>query len=204
MVSPRRFRREDARPLAEVLARAFRDNPLNRAVIGGAPRRRLRANRAGMRATLAAARPPCRILVAAGDGEPPVGGLIAMPPGAWPLGPPPLWDQLRVLIGQGIATARRWGRVFDALQSVHPVAPHFYLALVGVAPDHQGRGIGAALVAHWLQEVDALQTSAFLETDRPELLGFYGRFGFSPVESTELFGVPVHLLWRPTVPGPGG
>ncbi len=40
----------DRRALLEVLALAFRDNPMNRAIHGPSPARRLRANRAGLRA----------------------------------------------------------------------------------------------------------------------------------------------------------
>ncbi len=183
--------------LADVLARAFRDNPLNRAVIGGSARLRVRSNRAGMRATLAAASGGCRVLVAGDAGGRPAGGLIAMAPGSWPLPPPPVFEQLRVLLGQGPSTARRWGQVFDALQTVHPAEPHCYLALLGVAPEEQGAGRGAGLVADWLEEVDAASLPAYLETDRAELVHFYGRFGFAPIGSQRLFGVEVRLLWRP-------
>ena len=66
MLDPRRLYPEgtESRALAEVLALAFRDNPLNRAVIGGSEARRLRANRAGMRASLIAALPAAVVLIA--------------------------------------------------------------------------------------------------------------------------------------------
>jgi len=194
----RPFRHADAAPLAAALAEAFRDNPLNRAVIGGTARRRLRSNRAGMRATLAAAeRGPSSIWVSATAPDPARAGLIAMPPGAWPLPPPPWSAQVRVLLGQGLATARRWADVFDALQAFGPPEPSFYLGLVGVRPADQGRGVGRALVARWIEEVDAMAAPAYLETDRSELVGFYGGFGFGSIGRTVLFGVPVHFLWRP-------
>lgn len=182
--------------LADTLARAFRDNPLNRAVIGDDADRRLRANRAGMRATLATARGRCPVLAVTGPRGAISGGLVAMAPGRWPLPPPPILEQLRVVVGQGLTTARRWGEVFDALQVVHPIEPHWYLALLGVAPESQGCGQGAALVTHWLCDVDATGAPAYLETDRKELLAFYGRFGFEPIGSEALFGVTVHRLWR--------
>ena len=78
MSDPRRLSPEgtESRALAEVLALAFRDNPLNRAVIEGSEARRLRANRAGMRASLSAAVPSAVVLVApdeTGDHPPVVG-----------------------------------------------------------------------------------------------------------------------------------
>ena len=100
-------------------------------------------------------------------------------------------------MGQGWRTARRWGEVFEVLRESHPVEPHCYLSLVGIRPDHQGRGYGAGLVAHWLEGVDRQGCAAYLETDRPELLAFYGRFGFAQAGSTKLFGIPIWRLWRP-------
>lgn len=54
------------------------------------------------------------------------------------------------------------------------------LSPVSVASEHQGRGIGSALIRHGLEDVRA---------NRPEPLvflegapGFYGRFGFEPAE----------------------
>ena len=202
MPDPRRLYPEgtESRALAEVLALAFRDNPLNRAVIGGSEARRLRANRAGMRASLSAAVPAAVVLVAPDEiGVQPsvMGGLIAMEPGQWPLSPPPWGAQIRLLMGQGWRTARRWGEVFETLRESHPVEPHCYLSLVGIRPNQQGRGYGAALVAQWLEGVDRQNHAAYVETDRPELLSFYGRFGFAQAGSTKLFGVPIWRLWRP-------
>ena len=189
--------------LAETLAQAFRDNPLNRAVIGPNEAHRLRANRAGMRASLVSAASTCTILVSP-DAEAPPGpvsglaaGLIAMPPGAWPLPPPPFSDQFRLLIGQGWRTARRWGEVFEALKASHPPEPHWYLSLVGVRPDLQGRGYGSDLVARWLDGVDRDEHPAYVETDRLELASFYGRFGFELLGSEKIFGVPILRFWRP-------
>ena len=55
------------------------------------------------------------------------------------------------------------------------------LSPVSVAPDHQGRGIGSALVRHGLdvvREQHAREPLVFLEGD-PR---FYGRLGFEPAE----------------------
>ncbi|MDG2050591.1 MAG: hypothetical protein P8M78_10555 [Myxococcota bacterium] len=203
MLDPRLLDPEgiDRPAVVEALARAFRDNPLNRAVIGGSEEQRLRANRAGMRASLAAAAPTGVVLIAPGGGggeaESPVGGLIAMEPGGWPLPPPPWAEQIRLLMGQGWRTARRWGEVFEALRESHPVEPHCYLSLVGIRPDQQGRGHGASLVSHWIKGVDRQGWPAYVETDRPELLSFYSGFGFTQTGSAKLFGVSILRLWRP-------
>ena len=100
-------------------------------------------------------------------------------------------------MGQGWRTARRWGEVFEALRVSHPPEPHWYLSLVGVRPDIQGRGYGADLVACWLDGVDRDEHPAYVETDRLELASFYGRFGFELLGSEKIFGVPILRLWRP-------
>lgn len=42
-----------------------------------------------------------------------------------------------------------------ATRSIAPSFPHFYLILIGVEPEAQGRGIGKALLLHLLAEVRA-------------------------------------------------
>ncbi len=203
----RALRSEEAPVLVETLASAFRDNPLNRAVIRGGPGRRLRSNRHGMRATLAAAGGCCSIRVpdagaAALPGSldgPALGGLIAVPPGAWPLPPPPLLAQFGIWLGQGFGPLRRWGRVYHLLAEYHPATPHWYLQLLGVGVDSRRRGIGSALLESWLREVDADALPAYLETDRPENVSFYRRFGFDVVGTHEIWATPIWRMERPAL-----
>jgi len=179
---------------AELLARAFHDQPLDRAVVGGGRRRRLRAARAGMRATLEAARGRAD-LRAARTGRL-SGVLLALSPWVHPLPPPRASVQLRTLLLQGFRAAGRWREVWEALDARHPPEPIFYLSLLGVARDRQGRGIGSALLADWLSDVDAAGQPAWLETSRARNLPFYRRFGFRVAEEIALQGVPVWLMHR--------
>ena len=179
-----------------MLARAFRDNPLNVAVIGPDPQRRLRANLHGARALLPTAVAHGRVLAASQGGEP-RGVLIATGPFAWPLPPPPALVNLRRVLGQGLRVARRWARVFDALAEVHPREPHAYLATLGVEPSAQAGGLGTALLAHWLEGVDAEGLPAWLETDREENVGFYRRLGFGLAGELRVLGARVFLMARP-------
>ena len=181
---------------AGVLARAFRDNPLNRAVIRGGERRRVRANRAGVAAYLPAALARARVTAARLDGAL-AGVLVATPPRAWPLPPPSVAGLLGLLWGQGFRVARRWGEVSRELARHHPQGPLWYLATLGVEPQRWGRGIGQALLADFVAQVDADRSGAYLETDRRELAGFYGRVGFRVEQEIEVFGVPVLLMERP-------
>jgi GNAT superfamily N-acetyltransferase len=181
---------------ARVLARAFRDNPLNVAVVGSAEfARRLRCNLHGMRASLASAIGHGEALTASLDGGV-VGGLIAVPPGAYPLPAPGLLRQLRCLLGQGWGVATRWGEVFETLQAHHPAAPHWYLGTLGVDPPLQRRGVGAALLRAWIEGVDGSRMPAYLETDRESNLPFYASVGFELLGRIEVLDVPIWRMQR--------
>jgi ribosomal protein S18 acetylase RimI-like enzyme len=184
-------------PAAQLLARAFRDNPLNRAVIGSDdPERRRRANVHGLRPVLPAAHAHgwLRGVHEAGVLR---GVLLAAPPGGFPLPGVGLGPRLRCLFGQGLRVTRRWAVVFERLVSLHPAEPHWYLSSLGVEPAAQGRGIGLALLADWLAEVDRDAQSAYLETDRPENVAFYERRGFATRGETRLFSTTVWCMSRP-------
>jgi hypothetical protein len=117
----------EALGVASLLARAFRDNPLNVAVIGGTAERRLRVNLHGMRALLPTAARWARVAAADRSGRM-LGALIATPPLCYPVPPAPLPSRIRCLLGQGPGVTRRWAAVFRALDALHPREPHWYLA----------------------------------------------------------------------------
>jgi GNAT superfamily N-acetyltransferase len=181
---------------ADVLARAFRDNPLNCAVVAGGERRRVRANRAGVAAYLPIALERARVLAAREDGAL-AGVLVATPPWRWPIPGPSVAGLLRLLWGQGLGVARRWSEVSRELREHHPQGPFWYLATLGVEPARWGRGAGRALLADFLAQVDADAAPAYLETDRPELERYYARLGFAVQGRITVRDVPVLLMERP-------
>lgn len=125
-----------------------------------------------------------------------VGVLASVPAFGWPL-PAPAWGaRLRLAFRQGFRVASRWAEVSRALTAHHPLAGHAYLATLGVAPEAQGQGVGRALLAAWLSEVDAARSWAWLETDREECLPFYRAAGFETWGEMALHGVPVSLMER--------
>lgn len=54
----------------------------------------------------------------------------------------------------------------------------WYLSIVAIAPEAQGRGLGARLLAPTLAEADAATAVCYLETFNPRSLRFYERLGF--------------------------
>jgi ribosomal protein S18 acetylase RimI-like enzyme len=191
---------EEAEPAVRVLARAFRDNPLNLAVIGSDASRRERVNAAGLRPQLPGALEAGCALAARRSGGSEPGGPIGVLLGTRPLSRPaslPAWPaQLRAVFGQGWRVARRWSEVHDLLAPHRPAPPHWYLALLGVDPCCQRAGVGAALLAAFLREVDSDGRSAWLETDRAENVPFYQRAGFRTVGELTICSVPVWLMHR--------
>ena len=89
-------------------------------------------------------------------------------------------DALRVLLGeQGFA---HFSAIVGNME--HVLAPHalqdaWYLSIAGIAPDAQGRGWGASVLAPGLTAVDAAGAACFLETYNERSLPFYGRLGFA-------------------------
>ncbi|MFM8304343.1 MAG: GNAT family N-acetyltransferase [Actinomycetota bacterium] len=75
----------------------------------------------------------------------------------------------------------------------HPPVPHWYLAVLGVDPVAQGRGVGAALVTERLADADSAGVPVYLETQKPENLAWYARFGFVQVGTVDVPGAP--RLW---------
>ena len=67
------------------------------------------------------------------------------------------------------------------IEALHPKEPHWYLAMLGVDPRHQGKGVGSSLLGHRLAKVDDEGLPAFLETTSPANLRLYERFGFEVI-----------------------
>ncbi|TDJ13418.1 MAG: GNAT family N-acetyltransferase [Deltaproteobacteria bacterium] len=192
----RRIRPRDHRGSIQVLARAFRDSPLNRAVIRESDRsRRLRSNLFGTRTLLPVAAAHRAVWVAHRNDDI-VGALIGTAPNCYPLPPPSLPARLVCTIGQGWSVARRWGDVFSRLDEIHLIEPHWYLGTLGIDPDHQGRGVGTAMLRHWLEFATGDPAPIYLETDRVANVSFYQRQGFDVVRETEVLGTKIWCMRR--------
>lgn len=183
-----------------MLARAFRDNPLNRAVVRSRDAERCRrVNVSGMRALLPVASQRGRVQVACRAGDI-VGALVSTPPFAYPLPAPHFVSRIRCLLEQGWGISVRWGQAFSALDAAHPVEPHWYLGTLGVDPPRQGEGFGTALLRSWLEEVDRDGEAAYLETDTEHNVQFYRRVGFEVAGDLDVLGARIWRMWRAARP----
>jgi GNAT superfamily N-acetyltransferase len=126
------------------------------------------------------------------------GAAICMPPGAWQLPP-------RVALARAPAFARAFGRrlpIATALQTAmelrHERRAHWYILAVGVRPEHQGRGLGTAMLSPTLARCDSEGLPAYLEATSERSAALYERLGFEHVRQLRLAGSPpLWLMLRP-------
>lgn len=75
--------------------------------------------------------------------------------------------------------------------------PHYHFGPNAVLPEFQGQGIATEILTQVCERIDSEGEVAFLETDKPENVKFYSRFGFSVInETTEPFGVTTYFMKR--------
>ena len=81
---------------------------------------------------------------------------------------------------------------------------HAHFGPFGVEPELQGHGIGSLVLREYTRRLDAAGEHSYLETEKPENVALYSRFGFEVVDETELLGVPNWFMWREAgARGPG-
>lgn len=127
------------------------------------------------------------------------GGALWTPPGKWHLG---LLQQLMML--PRLARVTSWKRFltvssgFTALERKHPAAPHYYLAVLGVDTEMQGRGLGGQLMRPVLDKCDSEHLPAYLESSKEKNVPLYERNGFKVTEKYQVSngGPPMWLMWR--------
>ena len=191
----------ETREAVVLAARAFYDDPLFRHVYPD-PSRRLagfaREHAAYVRQYYA---PYGRSEVAEVDGA--LAGLaLWLPPGA----ETPWWRDALTLPALarsvGLRRLRRVLRDYRAFDEAMPDGPFWYLGLLAVDPDAQGRGVGAALVRTGLTRADRDGQGTFLETGTEQNVAFYQRLGFRVTGEVLLDNGPTHwTMWREPAPG---
>ncbi len=114
------------------------------------------------------------------------GAAVWLGPDAWEVTPERAaaagLDDLPVVMGEAAAE-----RFFSVLATVDPYhhsdvpAGHWYVMVVGVAPEAQGQGIGRALLQPIIDRADAACQPCYLETAQPNNVAFYEHLGFQRV-----------------------
>ncbi len=88
----------------------------------------------------------------------------------------------------------RWNRTWARHD---PVEPYVHLGLVSVDRQLRGEGLGTLLPRQHVRALDAAGACGNLETNRPEAVGFYRRFGYVVAEEATVLGVPCWFRRRP-------
>src|SRR4051794_27570395 len=184
-----------------MLARAFDDDPVWSFVFPDPSRRVRRLGRMFSPLMAVYLRHAVAHVAVEGSGTTPLGAALWGPPGHWR-------TSMREMLPHVPAMARAFGvhglpKLMDLqrIERCHePYArtPHHYLGVLGTEPSQQGKGVGSALLAHTLTEVDEQGLGAYLESSNDANVPFYGRHGFEVVgDYTFRGGGPtLQLMWR--------
>jgi len=174
MEGPRAAGSTDIAALSRSLARAFDDDPVFQYVLPPSADRPDRLRRFFHHLAPSHLRYGHVYVSASAEG-------VAMwdPPDKWRL----RWqDQLRMALPMMRIYGRRSATLMADYQRVEHLhaqqPPHWYLAVLGTDPDHQGKGIGASLMAPVLAICDRDGEGAYLESSKESNIPFYERFGF--------------------------
>lgn len=189
--------------VTRVLARAYVTNPLHVAVFGPGA---LDRNELFFREGLAVMKGPK--VVAFDDSRPHGSRVVGFI--HWVRSPrcqPGVLQKLRlvpVMIGGlGLTPALAVTRWLSTWARHEPPGAHLHLGPIAVDPSSQGRGIGWLLMELYRAELERAAVAGYLETDRAENTGFYGRFGFEIVREVAVLGVRNYLMSREASPGAG-
>lgn len=92
-----------------------------------------------------------------------------------------------------------------AFDQRHPTVEHHHLGFLAVHPDHQGGGVGTALLDRYHHRLDRAGLPAYLEASSPQNRRLYRRHGYrdhgAPIELTRR-GPRLWPMWRtPREPG---
>jgi ribosomal protein S18 acetylase RimI-like enzyme len=183
-------------PAAQLLARAFQDDPFMKFVVPED------AKRPGFLVWLLGAVVHYCALYGEVYATPDWGGVACwLPPGRTTLTvgrilQTGMWA-LRLKLE--FAAARRFLANMLYTDKVHKEvmpAGHWYLWVLGVEPSRQGQGIGGKLIAPILEGARSSKVACYLETHNPKNLAFYGKYGFEVAREGKIpnRGLPVWAL----------
>jgi GNAT superfamily N-acetyltransferase len=185
---------EEVPAAVALLARGMRDNPLHLAAYG--PDERLRRARHARLLTGRFDVAPTLALTGAFRGGVLVGVCGAAPSGTCRLTTAQRLRMLPTLSRLGPAAAAHVLAWTGTWSRHDPAEPHVHLGPVGVDARLQGRGVGTALLAHHCRRLDAEGHVGYLETDKPENVSFYSRFGYAVVAEEAVLGVANWFMVR--------
>jgi len=185
---------------AGVVARAFADNPGVRAVLDRhqPDERRMAFERISRGFLKAALR--YGSVTAAVDQDRMAGVMLVYPPAAYPL---PMIGQVlmaKPVVLTGPRTAWKFSRMASYMQRVHPRTRHYFLFMIGIDPQDQGKGYGGILLRRLNDLADSAGAACYLETDKRESVLLYEHFGYQITRDDTLGSLGNLRMWTMTRP----
>ena len=188
-----RARAEDIPAIGESLAQAFADDPVMEWLLPWEGRR-LKVLRRFMSLRARQFLPQDEVWTTPGC----EGAALWALPDSWHDPPRNIFQMFRALFPDILTHVPRTFRGLDRIERAHtPLGAHMYLAVLGTHPEHQGKGFGSRLLAPVLEDCDANQIAAYLESSKESNLAFYARHGFKVTGEIALPGGPmIWSMWR--------
>jgi len=123
------------------------------------------------------------------------GASLWATPATDPIAADPLYAQrLEEVAGPDAA---RLFEIVERLEAHTPQEPHYHLLFLGVRPERQGAGLGAALMRPMLDRCDRDGAAAYLEATSDRNRALYERHGFRVQGGIELpDGPTLWPMWR--------
>ena len=187
-------RPEEVAEAVTVAARAMCTSPMTYAILGEDHERRYRHTRrlfARMYALALHQRP----LVARLDGRI-VASTKDLVAGACRARPIDIVRSLPALALVGPRAAVRTARWLNDWEHRDPDRSHAHFGPFGVEPELQGQGIGGVVLREYTRRLDEAGEHSYLETEKPQNVALYQRFGFEVIDESEFMGVPNWFMWR--------
>jgi ribosomal protein S18 acetylase RimI-like enzyme len=183
-------------PAAELLAAAFRNEPIYAALV---PEEEKRAK---LLSWLFGRLVRHCLLYGRVDTTPAMEGVACwLPPGrtSFSIGRALRSGLWATPLHMGLATYRRFDafmRFADGIHTRSAPGPHWYFVLIGTDPSSRGRGVASTLTELGIERATAEGLPCYGETGHEALLPFWKRFGLevveeglSPVEGVRVWGV---------------
>ena len=193
----RKLQRKETPLAARLLGRAMRDNPINRRAFAIADN--ARREQALARFFLPVLLGLCaRGEVQAAFHDNALVGVcgLAPPKRCQPTPIEKLQIAPTLLLRNPPATALRVMSWTGAWTKADPKTPHWHLGPVAVAAELHNQGIGSRILHAFCARMDAESGLAYLETDKPENVRFYERFGFRVTNEAQVLNIPNWFMTR--------
>jgi ribosomal protein S18 acetylase RimI-like enzyme len=114
----------------------------------------------------------------------------------WPESLQIVYKNLKSQIGsQAVSRLETYSQLADTNR---PAEPHYQLGMIGVAPEHQGKGFGGRLLdtVSEMSGTHPESSGVWLDTENPRNVPYYQRFGYEIKAHNILDGIDVWGMFR--------